>query len=229
MDMRHNRHSFTLLELLVVVSVIAILMGLLIPAMARARERSRRQVCRHCAKTFGLAISMYANDYDEFYPTRGLNLTAGANALRALGSLSLIYGQYITAKKLFVCPSTRDDPTDLRVGLNIDRIQGLITAKPAGCSYGYDSQKANLSKLKGVGDAPRFVAIVADKPNPANRLANSPNHGNAGQNVTYFDGHAEWRPAQDLGSVGNGDHIFTHWDYKDGPAALAYSDTYVTQ
>ena len=229
MPSRRVTCGFTLLELLVVVTVIAVLLGLLIPAMARAREEARRAVCKHCAKTFGLAISMYANDYDEFYPTRGLNLTVGTDNLRGLGSLSLLYDQYLTTKVDFGCPSTRDDPRSLAVGLNIDRTQGLITAKPAGCSYGYDSQKANLSKLKGVGDAPKFVAIVADRPNPSNRLANSPNHGNAGQNVTYFDGHVEWRPAQDLGSKGNGDHIFTYRDDAVGARVLAYTDSYITQ
>jgi len=227
MSRRYVMYGFTLLELLVVVTVVAILLGLLIPTMVRARERSRRTVCKDRAKTFGLAFSMYAFDYDEFYPTRGLNLAVGANDLRALGSLSLIFDEYVAARRLFVCPSTRDDPNDLRVGLNVDRIQGLITAKPAGCSYGYDSQKANLSKLKVVGDALKLVAILADKPNPSNRLANSPNHGNTGQNVLYFDGHVRWAATPNAGLAG--DHIWLHWRYGGPQAVLAYSDSYITQ
>ncbi len=218
--------GFTLLELLVVVTVIAILAGLLLPAMARAREEARKAVCKSNMKSFGLAMSMYANDYDEVHATRGLNLTAGTNDLRALGSLSLLYDQYITARKIFKCPGTQDDPENLAIGLNIDSVQGLITAKSAGCSYAYDSQKAYLWKLGDLADIVPLVPLAADKPDPRNQLRNSPNHGNTGQNVLFYDGHVAWGTT-DAGF--DGDHIFTHRDYTGGAKVLAYTDSYITQ
>ena len=211
--------GFTLLELLVVVTIIALLVGLLLPAMARARGEARKAVCKSNMKNFGLAISMYSNDYNEVYPTRGLGLTVGVDDLRGLGSMCLLYDSYITAKRIFQCPSTTDNASDLLVGLNMDRAQGLITAKPAGNSYAYDSQKPP--------QADPGTAIAADRHDPNNRLRNSPNHGNAGQNVLYYDGHVEWAPTPNAGL--NNDHIWAHWDYRPGPNVLACSDSYITQ
>jgi len=218
--------GFTLLELLVVVTVIAVLAGLLLPAMARAREEARKAVCKSNVKSLGLANSMYANDYREVYATRGLNLTPGTDDLRGLGSLSLLYDQYITARKIFKCPSTQDDPLNPALGLNIDRIQGLITTKPGGCSYAYDSQKAGLWRLKHLAEIASVVPFAADKPDPRNQLRNSPNHRNSGQNVLFYDGHVEWGTA-DAGF--DGDHIFTYREDTGGAKVLAYTDSYITQ
>ena len=215
--MRRLIKGFTLIELLVVIAIIAILAGMLLPALARAREEARKAVCKSNIKQIGLAISMYCNDYDEFYPTRELNLTVNTNDLRALGALCLLYDQYITAKKIFKCPSTVDDPNNLAIGLNIDRTEGLITATPAGCSYGFDGQKGKLTDPQ--------TAICADKLMNANRIRNSENHGNTGQNVLYYDGHVEWGPTRNVGL--NNDDI---WNWQEsGAAVLSYTDTYITQ
>ena len=227
MSQHRQLRGFTLLELLVVVTAIAIAAGLMLPLFGRAATRGRGAVCKSNVKQLGLAISMYSNDYGGFYPTYGLGRDVGTQDVRGLGSLCLLYDQYITAKKIYKCPHTRDDPCNLAVGMNIDRKVGLITARPAGCSYAYDSQKAGWGRLRPRVGTVAWIPIAADKPDPKNRLGISCTHGNTGQNVLYFDGHVEWANTPNVGL--DGDHIWLHWRY-DGPrAVLAYSDSYITQ
>ena len=68
--MRHRprRVAFTLVELLVVISIIALLMGILVPVLGRAKEKARRVTCMGNVRQFIVGIQLYAGDYDEFLP-----------------------------------------------------------------------------------------------------------------------------------------------------------------
>jgi prepilin-type N-terminal cleavage/methylation domain-containing protein/prepilin-type processing-associated H-X9-DG protein len=60
--------GFTLIELLVVIAIIAILAAILFPVFAQAREASRKASCQSNMKQIGIALLMYAGDYDETFP-----------------------------------------------------------------------------------------------------------------------------------------------------------------
>jgi prepilin-type N-terminal cleavage/methylation domain-containing protein/prepilin-type processing-associated H-X9-DG protein len=60
-----SRRAFTLIELLVVVAIIAILVAILFPVFARAREAARATQCRSNLKQIGVAMALYRNDYDD--------------------------------------------------------------------------------------------------------------------------------------------------------------------
>lgn len=69
--MRRKIRRFTLVELLVTVSVIAILAGLLLPALNKAREKARAQACLNILKQTGMGMALYQSDYDDFFaPTK---------------------------------------------------------------------------------------------------------------------------------------------------------------
>ena len=64
-----RRHTgFALIELLVVISIIALLMGILMPALSRARKQARDVCCLSNLKQLGIALQMYAQEYDDFIP-----------------------------------------------------------------------------------------------------------------------------------------------------------------
>jgi len=65
---RSRRAGFTLIELLVVIAILALLIGILLPALSQARHQARRTACAANLRQVGMAIHLYAEDFDGSIP-----------------------------------------------------------------------------------------------------------------------------------------------------------------
>ena len=116
---------FTLVELLVVVAIIAILAALLLPALGQARQRSRVVLCASNLRQSGVAVSVYAQEYEEL-PT---NETAAPNAwyyrYRTRGSNGVMWVRQAAGddgwkSSAYKCPETLPGDGNVRGGIAAD-------------------------------------------------------------------------------------------------------------
>ncbi len=114
--------SFTLIELLVVIAIIAILAGLLLPALSRAKEAGRSATCKSNLRQLGIALTLYGNDGDHFPYTIDT---------RARHVWFTQLSEYLEMNSLLRCPSFR--------GASGHRwFDEMFVATGKGLSYGYN-------------------------------------------------------------------------------------------
>ena len=120
---RVHKRAFTLIELLVVIAIIAILAGLLLPALARSQESARGVVCFSNGRQMGLAAQLYTPDNRGHMPSFRNWLCVKVGDLTT-GKLF----PYVGAKAVYLCPTDQRDLSSNKK-ITVPAVGGLQDAR----------------------------------------------------------------------------------------------------
>jgi prepilin-type N-terminal cleavage/methylation domain-containing protein len=96
---RTGRLGFTVIELLVVIAMIAVLAGLMLPALAGARESTRRAACSSNLHQLSIALNLYAQAHRDWFPVEEICGNPQSAVKAAL------FPHYVRTREVFYCPS----------------------------------------------------------------------------------------------------------------------------
>ena len=205
------RRAFTLIELLVVIAIIAILASLLLPVLARAKQRSWTTTCNSNLHQIGLGMRMYSNDNSELYPESGGNIYWNAiDPGTHMASWLQQIVSYVGGTNVYNCPGNVQLPVQFRGpfnyfnGCNAAYVTTHTDSSVNGAAIQFPSAYVLGGDTAGTvtnGTNLHFDPLDADKDDYSQNCVGGaaiPDYTeywqihSKGQNVMFADGHSKW-------------------------------------